>query len=307
MSTNTQLPSSFAWISIAAAITTILLKFSAYVITGSIGFFSDAIESFVNLVTATTSLIALRIAERPADAQHAYGHTKAEYFASVVEGVSILIASGGIALAAFSRLAHPQPIHGPFLGIVISVLASSVNALVAIVLFRAGRKHRSIALESEAHHLMTDVWTSVAVIAGVGAVFFTNIQLLDPLIALMVSANIVFSGFRIIKNSVLGFMDTSISAEDIRGVEEVLHRHCIRDISYHGLRTRSSASRRFVTFHVLVPGHWTVRRGHNLLEKIEQDLHGKFEKMTITTHLEPREDARSSDDISLDRTQNGGD
>lgn len=294
-------PSSFAWISIGAAVITIALKFFAFLVTGSIGFFSDAIESFVNLVTAITSLVALRIAERPADSQHPYGHTKAEYFSSVIEGVSILIASGGIAITAINRLAHPVSISQPFSGILISVIASLINGGVAVILFRAGRRYRSIALESDGHHLMTDVWTSIAVIVGVSAVFFTNIQILDPIIALVVSANIVFSGFRIIKQSVLGFMDTSIPQEDIEGVKAVIESYCSRGVSYHGLRTRTSASRRFVTFHVLVPGNWTVRRGHNLLEKMEADLRHKFTKMTITTHLEPKEDSRSSDDISIDR------
>jgi cation diffusion facilitator family transporter len=294
-------PASFAVISIAAACITIVLKFSGYLITGSVGLLSDAIESLVNLIAAVTAFISLKVAERPADANHMYGHTKAEYFSSVIEGVCILLAAGGIAYTAIHRLLNPATLHDPVSGIVVSALASAVNLIVALYLLRAGRKFRSITLEADAHHLFTDVWTSVAVIVGIFAVMISGIRELDPVIGLLVSANIVFSGFRIIKQSVLGFMDTSISDGDTAQVKEILGEFCTEEISYHGLRTRQSASRRFVSFHVLVPGAWTVRRGHNLLEKIEKKLRDRFEKMTVTTHLEPREDPRSNRDITLDR------
>jgi cation diffusion facilitator family transporter len=294
-------PARFAWLSIGAAISTILLKSAAYLVTGSVGLLSDAVESFVNLIAAILALIALTIAERPPDAIHTYGHTKAEYFASISEGFFILVAAGSIGYAAISRLAHVTPIEQPGLGIAISTTASLINLVVALVLLRAGKKHRSITLTSDAHHLLTDVWTSVAVIAGIAVVAVTNIQILDPIIALLVSTNIVFSGVRILKQSAFGFMDTAIIPEDMALVSKILAPYEKQGILFHGFRSRQSASRRFLTFHVLVPGMWTVRKGHNVVEKIESDIRSKFEKMTVTTHLEPKEDPRSQQDISIDR------
>lgn len=291
----------FAWISVAAAVTTIALKAAAFFLTGSVGLLSDAVESFVNLIAAVVALFALRIAERPPDKEHAYGHTKAEYFASIAEGTFILIASVSIGLAAVNRLFHPEPISQPVLGVVISGLASLVNFLVAMLLLKTGKKYRSITLEADAHHLMTDVWTSVAVVVGILVVWITNIQILDPIIALAVAANIVFTGFRILRESALGFMDTAIPDPDMAELTKILDSYCTGGIMYHGLRTRKSASRWFVSFHVLVPGAWTVRRGHNLLERIEKDIRRTFSNMTVTTHLEPLEDPRSNDDISIDR------
>ena len=292
---------NYAWLSIGAAVATITLKSLAYVATGSVGLLSDAIESLANLFTAITALFILRIALRPADENHAYGHTKAEYFSAVVEGIFIILAAGGIAFTAVDRMLHLQSIKEPLTGIWISAFASLINFSVAMVLFRAAKKHRSITLESDAHHLLTDVWTSVAVIIGIFFVYITNIQILDPIIGILVSLNIVFTGFRIIRQSIAGFMDPSIDEADIAQIRRILDGYCSGGITYHGLRTRLSASRRFVTFHVLVPGSWTVRKGHNLLEKIEKKLHDTFEKMTVTTHLEPIEDPRSNKDIAIDR------
>lgn len=298
---NTPSITRFAWLSISAAITTIILKTAAYLVTGSVGLLSDAIESFVNLIAAILALIALTIASRPPDADHSYGHTKAEYFASVAEGFFILVAAGSIAYAAITRLKHVTPIEQASLGIMISVVASLINFIVAIILFRAGKKHRSITLTSDAHHLLTDVWTSVAVVVGIAVVSLTNIQILDPVIALVVSANIVVSGVRILRQSAFGFMDTAIVPADMALVEQILLPYKKRGVMFHGFRSRQSASRRFLTFHVLVPGAWSVRKGHDLVEQIEADIRKSFEKMTVTTHLEPKEDPRSQDDISIDR------
>ncbi len=294
-------PESYAWLSISTAVITVALKAIAYYLTGSVGLLSDAIESLVNLLAAIVALVALSIAARPPDNQHAYGHGKAEYFASIAEGLFIFVASGSIAYTAISRILHPVPLDLSIVGIGVSVLASLLNFVVALVLFRAGKRFRSITLTSDAHHLMTDVWTSVAVVCGIGVVMLTGIQILDPIIALIVSINIVFSAVSIIKESALGFMDTSISNTDIAEIESVLKTFCTKGVSYHGLRTRQAGARRFVTLHVLVPGSWSVKRGHDLLEKMEQTLRNHFDKMTITTHLEPSEDPVSSDDISIDR------
>lgn len=294
-------PESYAWLSIVTAILTVGLKALAYYLTGSVGLLSDAIESLVNLLAAIVALVALSIAARPPDSQHAYGHGKAEYFSSIAEGLFIFIASGSIAYTAIQRILHPLPLELSVIGIGVSVFASLLNLIVALSLFKAGTRFRSITLTSDAHHLMTDVWTSVAVVGGIVIVMLTGIQILDPIIALIVSVNIVFSAVSIIKESALGFMDTAISDADIAEVTTVLNTFCKKGVSYHGLRTRQAGARRFVTLHVLVPGNWSVKKGHDLLEKIEQTLRLHFDKMTITTHLEPSEDPISSKDISIDR------
>jgi cation diffusion facilitator family transporter len=291
----------YAWLSVGAAIATISLKAIAYFLTGSVGLLSDAVESFVNLISAIVALFALRVAERPPDSRHFYGHTKAEYFSSVAEGIFIFIAAISIAYAALQRLTHLTPITQPFIGVVVSGIASLINFVVALLLLSAGKKNRSITLEADAHHLLTDVWTSVAVVVGIIVVGITHIVVLDPVIALAVAANICFTAFRILKESAMGFMDTAIPEEETEGVTRILDKYCKNGIKYHGLRSRQSGSRRFITFHVLVPGSWSVRRGHDLLEQMEEEIRSKFDKMTVTTHLEPLEDPRSSEDISIDR------
>lgn len=292
----------FAWISIAAAVATIILKTGAYLATGSVGLLSDALESLVNLVAAITALSMLHIAQRPPDEDHAYGHTKAEYFSSTIEGILIMVAAISIGIAAINRLIHPKDIEQVFIGLPISLLASGINFVVARQLFRASKKFRSITLEADAHHLMTDVWTSLGVVIGVGIVSVTHFQFLDPVIALLVAFQIIRSGLSLVARSALGFMDTAISDEELEVIKKVLDIYCTEGISYHGLRSRQSASRRFVSFHILVPGSWTVRKGHNLLEKIEFDIHKRLDKVTVFTHLEPREDPRSMDDVGIDRS-----
>lgn len=293
----------FAWLSIAAALITIVLKAVAYQITGSVGLLSDALESVVNLVAAIAALSVLHIAQRPPDEDHAYGHTKAEYFSSIFEGILILVAAIGIAITAINRFIHPREIEQVFMGLGVSLLAAGINFIVAKKLFAGGKKFRSITLEADAHHLMTDVWTTLGVVIGVGIVGITHLQFLDPLIAVVVAFQIVITGISLIRRSALGFMDTVILPEDLKIIESILQKYCTNEISYHGLRSRQSASRRFVSFHVLVPGSWTVQRGHNLLEKIESDIHKKLDKMTLFTHLEPIDDPRSMDDEGIDRVK----
>jgi cation diffusion facilitator family transporter len=292
----------FAWLSIAAAVITIGLKAGAYLVTGSVGLLSDALESVVNLVAAIVALVVLTVAARPPDEDHAYGHDKAEYFSSGVEGALILVAAASIAYAAITRLLNPQPIEQAGLGLAISVGASTVNFVVARILMQAGRHYHSITLEADSHHLMTDVWTSVGVVIGVALVALTGWELLDPIIALIVAANIVWTGARILQSSALGLLDTALPATERQQVLAILTRYVETEgVQYHALRTRQAASRRFVSVHILVPGSWTVMRGHRLLEQIEQDVRTALPSTTIFTHLEPIEDPVSFEDQTLDR------
>jgi cation diffusion facilitator family transporter len=293
--------SRYAWLSIAAALATITLKGAAYGLTGSVGLLSDAAESLVNLAAAVVTLVLLTVAARPPDEDHAYGHTKAEYFASGTEGALILVAAAGIAWAAVHRLASPQPIEQPGLGLAMSCGASVINLGVARVLLRAGRQHHSIALEADGHHLMTDVWTSAGVIVGVGAVALTGWVRLDPIIALIVAANIVRTGLKLAHRSALGLSDVAWVKPEQDALKSVLDRHAVPPIQFHAIRTRQAGARRFVSFHVLVPGAWTVARGHQLLERIEHDIRQVVPHATVETHLEPVEDPASFEDQGLDR------
>jgi cation diffusion facilitator family transporter len=306
MTSNTSNRSSltrFAWLSIAAAIITIALKASAYLLTGSIGLLSDALESFVNLVGAFMALAMLTIAARPADEDHAYGHSKAEYFSSGVEGTLILIAAGSIGAAAIPRLITPKPLEQIGLGLGVSIAASLVNLFVAIVLLRASKHHHSVTLEANAQHLMTDVWTSAGVIIGVGAVALTGWERLDPIVAFLVAGNIVWSGVRIVHKSALGLMDTALPVEEQNTLRRVLEPYIQNGVQYHALRTRQSGARQFVSVHVLVPGIWTVQCGHRLLESIEADISHALPSVTVFTHLESLNDPASWDDTNLDRTE----
>lgn len=291
----------YAWLSIAAALLTILLKTGAWWITGSVGLLSDAAESFVNLIGAGMALAMLTIAAKPADEDHTYGHGKAEYFSSGVEGGLILIAAISIAATAVPRLIHPQPLEKISTGLIVSAGASVINLAVALVLLRAGRRHQSITLEANAHHLLTDVWTSVGVIVGVALVAFTGWNWLDPIVALAVAANIVVAGVKIVRRSVLGLMDTAVSPEDLKAIERVLDQHKQEHVQFHALRTRQSGARRFISMHVLVPGDWTVQRGHDLLEEIEKDIRAAIPHSTVDTHLESLDDPASWKDVELER------
>jgi cation diffusion facilitator family transporter len=291
----------FIWLSIAAAIFTIVLKGGAYFITDSVGLLSDALESLVNLVAAVAALFLLIIAERPPDEDHAYGHTKAEYFSSGFEGGLILIAAITIGWSAIGRLISPQPIEQVGLGLVLSIIASVINLGVALVLMRAGRQYNSITLEADAHHLLTDVWTSVGVIVGIGLVALTGWYLLDSIIALLVAINIVRTGIKLIHRSALGLLDTALPEDERAKVIEILDRYKLEGIIYHALRTRQASTRRFVSMHILVPGDWTVQYGHQLLERMEKEIREALANTTVFTHIEPLEDPVSWEDDQLDR------
>ncbi len=277
----------FAWLSISAAIVTIGLKLVAYRLTGSVGLLSDAIESLVNLVGGIMALAMLTIAARPADESHPYGHTKAEYFSSGVEGSLILLAAISIGYAAVGRLLAPKPLEQISLGLAVSVLASLVNLVVALLLLRVGRKRNSITLEANGQHLLTDVWTSVGVVIGVAAVALTGWQRLDPLVALAVAANIIWTGVGIVRRSSAGLMDSALSAQDQAAVKRILQGHQESGIQFHNLQTRQAGARKFVFLHVQVPGDWTVDRGHQAAGRIASDIRQALPDASVSTHLEP--------------------
>ena len=303
-SNNTARPSltRYAWLSIAAAIATIVLKGVAWKMTGSVGLLSDAIESFVNLAGAMMALWMLTLAALPADDDHAHGHGKAEYFSSAFEGFLILLAAASIAYTAIDRLLNPQPLEAVWIGLVVSVVASIINFATARVLMKAGRKHNSITLEADAHHLLTDVWTSVGVIAGVALVSLTGWLWLDPAIALLVAVNIVWTGYQLMSRSAAGLMDSSLPAEKLEKIESLLAGYREQGLDFHALRTRQAGGRAFMTLHVLVPGQWTVQYGHDWAERIEHDIHQALPFTHITTHVEPIEDPASMNDQELDRS-----
>lgn len=292
----------FAWISIGAAVATITLKTGAYFLTGSVGLLSDAIESLVNLAGAVMALFMLIVAARPADEDHVYGHSKAEYFASVTEGILILGAAAGIIITAVQRLLHPKEIEQLGWGLVVSIAASLINFAVSRVLLKAGKERHSISLEADAHHLMTDVWTSVGVIGGVAIAGITNWQILDPIIAIVVALNIIWTGFQLVRLSVSGLMDEVLPAQEQKLIEAVMAKYREKGVNFHALRTRQAAARRFMSVHVLVPGEWTVHDAHHIAENFESDIRNTLGGVvTVSTHLEPAEDEISMDDIYLDR------
>ncbi len=291
----------YAWLSIAAAIATILLKGVAWRLTGSVGLLSDAIESFVNLAGALMALWMLTVAALPADDDHAHGHGKAEYFSSAFEGFLILLAAVSIGYTAIERLMNPQPLDAVAVGLLVSAVASGINFATARTLMRVGRTHNSITLEADAHHLMTDVWTSAGVIGGVGLVWLTGWLWLDPVIALLVAANIVWTGWQLMQRSAAGLMDVSLPAEELAQVEALLAGYRGQGLDFHALRTRQAGSRVFVTLHVLVPGTWTVQQGHDWSERIEADIRNALPNAHVTSHLEPIEDPVSMVDQELDR------
>jgi len=293
----------FAWLSIFAAVGTIALKTAAYIFTGSVGLLSDAMESFVNLVGAIMALMMLSIAARPADADHVYGHAKAEYFASVTEGILIFGAAIGIMTAAVQRLINPHPLEQLGVGLGVSVVASVINFIVSRILLTTGRKQKSITLEADAHHLMTDVWTSVGVIGGVAVAGVTGWSVLDPVIAILVALNIVWTGFKLVRRSVSGLMDEVLPEEDQHKIKNVMDKYREKGIEFHALRTRQAAARRFISVHVLVPGNMTVHDAHHILEDFESEVRDALgTAVTVFTHLEPAEDELSMEDMNLDRT-----
>ena len=293
--------SRYAWLPIAAALVTMALKAWAYFATRSVGLFADAMESVVNLAAGLVTLAALRVAERPPDEDHLYGHEKAEYLASGAEGTLIVLAAASIAISAGERLLHPQPLQRLSVGLALAGVAALVNLAVGLFLVRTGRRRRSIALRGGGLHLLTDVWSSVAVLAALGAVAATGWQPLDPIVAFAVAAQIAWTGSRLVRSSVGGLMDATLPAAEVAEVARVLDGYAGRGVRYHALRTRRAGVRSFVSCHVQVPGSWTVQEGHDLMEEIEDEVRRRLPEASVLTHLEPLEDPRSWSDEALDR------
>lgn len=289
----------FAWLSIGTALATIALKSVAYWFTGSVGLLSDALESVVNLAGGVIGLIALTIAARSPDEERPFGYDKAEYFASGAEGALIVLAAVGIVIAAIDRLLYPQQLTELGWGLGISVVASALNLLTARALLSAGRQHQSIALEADAQHLLSDVWTSAGVIVGVGAVMLTGWTWLDPLLAMLVAANIVWTGVQLMERSLAGLMDSALPAGERELLVELLDGLRAEKVSYHALRTRAAGVRRFISVHLLVPGEWTVARGHEYSERFEEAVATHWPQATVVVHVEPVDDPRSYRDQEL--------
>jgi cation diffusion facilitator family transporter len=298
---SAKLARPYTLLSIAAAVLTIVLKFEAYRLTGSVGLLSDAMESVVNLIAAIAAFLALSYAAQPPDEEHPFGHNKAEYFSSGLESALIVIAAIGIGITAWGRLLQPQPLEQVDIGLVLTFVATAINGGVAWVLLQAGRRLRSITLRADAHHLLTDVWTSVGVGIGILFVKLTGWSILDPIVALFVAANIVWAGFKLLQETGSGLLDSAISKEDQQLVTDILIAYDSQGILFHALKTRVAGSRRFITFHLLVPGEWTVQSGHTLCEEIEFAIGRALPGSHVIIHVEPKEDPASWTDLELDR------
>lgn len=278
----------YAWLSVGAALTTIALKTTAWALTDSVGLLSDAAESLVNLAGALFALWMLTISRAPPDDEHQFGHGKAEYFAAGFEGILILIAAVGIAVAAVSRLIQPVPLAGLDVGIVVSLVATAVNLVVGRTLITVGRRHHSLALEGDGRHLMTDVYTSIGVVVGLGLVVVTGRLWLDAVVAFLVAGNIVREAVSLLRRAADGLMDHVLPEEERAVVDEVLATFRTRGIGFDALRTKRAGHLRLVTVDVLVPADWTVQRGHDLLDEIEAALGARLPGLTVVTHLAPQ-------------------
>jgi len=292
----------YIYLSIIAAILTILLKLGSYFVTGSVGLLSDGLESCVNLVAAIVALVLLTLAEKPPDARHEFGHTKAEYFSSAIEGGLIVLAAASIIWSAFPRIINPKPLENVGAGLLIAVGASLINLVVAIILVKNGRKHKSITLEADGNHLMTDVWTSAGVLAGIAIVKLTGWLILDGVVAILVALNIILTGYKLMRRSAQGLLDSALPKEEEDLIVGALEKFKASNVQFHSLMTRQAGRRKFISVQLLMPGKFSIRQGHNLSEQIENDLRLLFpgSQTTVFTHLEPSEDPESMLDIGID-------
>jgi len=299
----TQSLKKFVYISIAAAVLTIGLKLIAYLVTNSVGILSDALESCVNLVAAVVALIMIRLAEKPPDQEHEFGHNKAEYFSSAIEGGLIVLAAFSIIWSAFPRLIHPQPLDNIGVGLLVAIAASLINLTASRILLKNGKKYNSITLEADGKHLMTDVLTSGGVLLGIGLIKLTGWIRLDGIVAIGVALNIIWTGYQLLRRSASGLLDTSLPKDEMDKIRQVLEKFGQQKIQFHSLMTRQSGQRKFIFVHILMPGKMDIQQGHNLAEKVENDIRELFPntQTTVFTHLEPVEDPASMLDISIDR------
>jgi cation diffusion facilitator family transporter len=292
----------YALMSVAAALATMALKTLAWHFTGSVGLLSDALESSINLAAALLALSMLRLAAAPPDAAHPYGRFKAEYFASGIEGALIVVAAASIVYSAVPRLLAPQPIEAPLLGILLSAAASAINLGGGLLLISVGRKRHSIALEADGHHLISDVWTSAGVIAGVMLVAATGWHIVDPLVAIAVAVHIVWTGVMLMRRSFSGLLDAAIPEGERAEIEKIFAEYRRRyGVDFHALLTRQAGARRFISFHLLVPDAWPVDRAHQLSEEVEERIREMVPNVITLSHIEPISQPASYDDIKLDR------
>ncbi|MEY4323802.1 MAG: hypothetical protein RL410_1583 [Actinomycetota bacterium] len=283
----------FAWLSIVTAVATITLKAGSYLLTGSVGLLSDAAESTVNLVAAVVALVALRVAAQPPAEGHHFGRTKAEYLSAAVEGIMIFVAAAFIVFAAIGRIMNPHELESVGVGLAISVVASILNGGVAFILLRAGRKYNSITLSADGKHLLTDVWTSVGVLIGVGLVAVSGWIVLDPIVALLVGLNIIWTGWHLVSESLDGLMDHAMSKEDLEKIAGILAEFKSEEVHFHAVRTRVAGHLAFIDMHCLVPGTWSVQQGHDLIHNVESRFGQDFPDAEVLVHMEPLEDPRS--------------
>lgn len=287
----------FAWLSIFAAIATIALKTGAWATTGSVGLLSDAAESGVNLVAAIVALMALKVAARPATERFMYGRAKAEYFSAAVEGAMIFVAAAIILVVSVERFVKPQPIENVGIGLLVAILASVLNGVVAYILIKQGKKHNSITLRADGHHLLTDVWTSVGVVLGVTLVWLTNWERLDAIVAFAVSVNIIITGIKLMSESVSGLLDKTLEPADNEKLAAILRAHSSQQVTFHGLQTREAGQAMFMNVHVQVPDEWTVAQAHEFSHQVEDAILEQFPSMESIIHIEPISDPASYEDI----------
>jgi cation diffusion facilitator family transporter len=290
---------ALVWLSVLAALVTIGLKGTASWLTGSVGLLSDALESGVNLLAALTAYLSLRYSQRPADATHTYGHEKMEFFAAGVEGTLIVLAGVGTGWVAVNRLIQPAELKSLGLGTGLALVASAINLVVGVILVRVGRRHESIVLEADGKHLLTDVWTSVAVVTGLIVVWATGVPVLDPIVAILVGAHITFAGLRLIRRSFDGLMDHALPDDVQAELRAAIRANLPVGMAFHALRTRQAGARKFADFHLLVPGKMTVREAHDLGDKVEEALRAAVPGVEVTIHVEPVEDQASWEDHEL--------
>jgi cation diffusion facilitator family transporter len=293
----------YVYLSIVAALLTISLKLAAYLLTNSVGLLSDALESCVNLVAAVVALFMLNLAEKPPDKEHEFGHNKAEYFSSAIEGGLIVLAAFSIIWSAVPRILHPQPLENVGLGLMVAIGASLINLIVSTILVKNGKKNNSITLEADGKHLMTDVLTSGGVLLGIALVKLSGWLVLDGIVAIGVAINIIWTGYQLIRRSASGLLDTAVSKDETDKINQVLEKYKQQNIIFHSLMTRQSGQRKFIFVQLLMPGKLNIHQGHNIAEKIEKDIRMLFPDTptTVFTHLEPIEDPASMLDISIDR------
>lgn len=287
------------YLAITAAIVTLFLKGASSWVTGSVGLFSDAMESLVNLFASLTALFGVWYAARPIDADHTYGHEKIEYFVSGLEGVLVLVAAFGIGWVAVARFLTPHEIRELGLGAGLSLIAAAINGSVAMVLLHAARRHHSIVLEADGKHLLSDVYTSVVVVAGLVLASWTGLTWLDPLLALIVAVHVSVMAVGLVRRSFDGLMDHALPESDQHLVRITLERFMSPGLHFHAVRTRQAGARRFVDFHLLVPGAWSVGKAHDLTEAVEQALRDALPRIEVTVHIEPIEEQASWRDSDL--------